>query len=469
MFILRKLERGFWTGAKIVIKLALLLPIPIAMLLINFTVDRDGLFHGERFERSIALSLLSGENLIDYDTMDERAITELYVQNLEEPLDTVALGSSRILQMNHDTAGTDSFYNCGMSGADFRDILGTFYLFDRADKLPKNLIIGLDPWLLSGEADAWSERSDTGWYEEFLTLKLGIDAGYTPPDNSSNYYAMLSPAYFQDNLQYYFVDSKDEVQPKTVSGDVARQSGNVKMSDGSVLYSYDFRQEDVGEVDARAHAEAGTFLRMEGYTAPDETLCDIFDRFIQYAQGRGVNIIFVLAPYHPIVYTYAAEQPERYPGFFLTEPWFQDYAKEHGIPVYGSYNPFVVGAYEKDFYDGLHVRNEAFQLFFPGMPQVLKDETTARPGSPWVWSKQKVTSDTAKAWVIKRYSIEAPHVLLLGDDLAIDNQQCYAFLRYDSDAPNATLLARYAVSQETGAIYRYDTDIRAWVPFLMFT
>lgn len=465
--------RNILAGLAILCKTTLLLPIPAFMIWFNFTVDRSGLFHGERYEREAALALMSGENLSGYDKLDERKVTELYIENLETAPDTIALGSSRILQMTEEISGADSFFNCGMSGGDIRDIMGMFYLFDKYDKLPDTVIIALDPWLLRAGPEALSPRSNVELYNEFLTLKLGIDAGYVKPDNSSKYRALLSPSYFQGNVEYYLRDKSLESTPDVVQGDLFRQNSNVKMWDGSVLYTPDFRNLPLAEVDARARTEATTFVRMDGFIEPDKSMCELFDKFIQYVKSRDVNIVFVLMPYHPIVYTYVSEYGDMYPGFFLTEPWYTNYAIKNNIPLYGSYNPFVAGTLEECFFDGLHIRGEAIAKFYPGLKKVLAEQKSGKAGSPWVFSQPRVSYDMAQELIARRYEVPSNQPLVRGEDGNIYDEFCYIIHRYDSDAENAVLLASYAVSCDSGTIYRYDHDvvnnIKQWVIYRQFT
>lgn len=89
LFMLRYLEAA--------VKLALLAgPVLFLMVYVNYTVDRSGYFQGDQFEREVAEALLAGQDLSNYEKMDERQIVRLYVQNLPEgsPPGTVALGSS---------------------------------------------------------------------------------------------------------------------------------------------------------------------------------------------------------------------------------------------------------------------------------------------------------------------------------------------------------------------------------------
>ena len=52
----------------------------------------------------------------------------------------------------------------------------------------------------------------------------------------------------------------------------------------------------------------------------------------------------------------------------------RQYAAEHNIPLYGSYDPECIeGLQETDFFDGLHCSGTGIERFFPGVPQVLED------------------------------------------------------------------------------------------------
>ena len=171
------------TFAEILIKACLFLPIILFMVWFSYKVDISGLFQGELAPREVANMLLEGNTVSNYEQMDERQILKLYVQNLPEDRvpNTVAVGSSRVLQLSTPLAGDTSYYNAGMSGAGPMDIMNAFYLFDRAGKLPKNLIIEVDPWLFN--PNFAQERADADLFSEFLhtCLKVNDDQEEEPP------------------------------------------------------------------------------------------------------------------------------------------------------------------------------------------------------------------------------------------------------------------------------------------------
>lgn len=475
-------------------------------------------------ERDTVRALLAGYPLKAYNQLNERLLLTLLIEALDTPFDTLALGSSRVLQVNSTVADAGSFYNCGVSGADYRDIMTTFYRFEKAGKLPGTVIIGLDAWLLSPSPEALTARSDDVLFRELLTERLGYDADWLPPGYASappdapkpediaeandapstsapaaaesgtteaeptpddteaaadgSFFALLDLARFAENLPAFFAgdaaasatDSSadaaetpwvpDESVP-VVQGDPYQQHTEVKLPDGQALYTVDYRMASGELVEQKAEAQAHTFIRMNDYYAPDAEQCELFHRFIQYVQACGVEVVFLLTPYHPTVYTYATEYADQYTGFFQTEPWFTWYARQYDIPLYGSYNPTVTQTYGDAFYDGLHIKSEAIQTFFPGVRAIGSALAEGTPAtSHWLQTGERVNYTAAEAIVRDKYDIPAPEATHAALDVAINGALCHVVARYAEDG--ATLLARYAVSRTEGIIYRWDTQLGAW-------
>lgn len=368
---LRKLLRWVLTLANIFIKCLLLVPIPVFLLWYSYTVDRNGWFQGDQYEREVAQAMLDGSNISHFEKMEEREIIKLYAQNLTEPLEVIAIGSSRVLQLNHEIAGSDSFFNAGMIGSEQPDVMSSYYLFDRADKIPETVIFEVDPWIFSTSEEALTyTRVDKAMYSELLHYGLGhTDVEVAPAEKNMNFWVSLtSPAFFRENLEYYIENKESGTRPQVVEGDVYNQDTEIKMADGSVLYPPSMRNADQADIDNTAlTAINNSFLKCEGFDAMDPELCELFDEFIQYMQQKGSRVILLLSPYHPIVYDRVLEQPERYTGFFEVESWLRDYAEQNGLALYGSYDPEAVGCENTDFYDGWHVRGEGIAKYFPGV------------------------------------------------------------------------------------------------------
>lgn len=467
MKFLKLLGLRAWTALKIILKTALLLPIPAFMVWFNFTVDRSGLFFDETENYHVAQALAAGQNLYEYDKLDERELYTQLAQVIDEPYDTIALGSSRVLMLQESVVGGGSYMSCGVSAADFRDVLGMFYRFDKAGMLPKNLILVADPWLLSTMEEAQNPLADGELYNEFLATRLGVAAPYrqaVETDRMAKYRALFSPSYFQGNLEYWF-DRPEDVPPDqthfTGPANLDEATGAVKLADGSVLYPLSFRTMDSEAKAAREWEDINALGRMQGYTQPDEELCGIFERFIAYAKQQGVNVSILLEPYPPLVYNFAQERADALAGFFAAEEFYRQCAARWGVPVYGSYNPFVVDFTTEDFYDGLHPKPESLGRIFPGVAAAA--EAQGQPGSLAPHGNLHVSYATAQRLVAERYGIAAPEVAVQGDDQTIYGEVCYTVQRYETDAQDAVMLAEYAVTRRDGVVYRFDTDEDRWM------
>ena len=92
-----------WTGITInvAIKCALLLPIPIFLLWYSYTVDRNGWFQGEQYEREIALAMLDGKPISNFEKMERARELPSYMLKISlKPLKAISIGSSRVLTTN---------------------------------------------------------------------------------------------------------------------------------------------------------------------------------------------------------------------------------------------------------------------------------------------------------------------------------------------------------------------------------
>ncbi len=347
--------------------------IPLFTIYYSYTTDVSGFFQGDLVLREVANMVLSGTDIIGYEKLNnsERDIMKIFANEIEPVPEAIALGSSRILQLTSDIVGTESFFNCAMTGGDAADVLGTFYLFDEDDRLPETVIIGFDPWILRDDEGngGWDRRSDKELYTEFLNAKLGYNIVYEKEDDSAAYEALFSPNYFKDNITYTLRDSANIEKPIPVIGDLYAQTTEVKRADGSLLYDMNFRERSQADINNDALYQTENLLHMQYYPELSTFMPEVFDKFFAYTQTLDVNIIIVLTPFHPITYDYVEgtleTDPTRYGGFLATEPKIRELAAKYNIPVYGSYNPHLIeGVTEEDFYDGVHCKDSAIIKIF---------------------------------------------------------------------------------------------------------
>ena len=73
---------------------------------------------------------------------------------------------------------------------------------------------------------------------------------------------------------------------------------------------------------------------------------------------------FFLAPYHPAVYDIIKY---KFPMVIKSEQVVREFAFKNSIPVYGSFDPEIIGLEKSCFYDGLHVKES-------GLKKILKPQ-----------------------------------------------------------------------------------------------
>ena len=381
VWFLQGLLRRLYFGLKTGVKFLLLAPILVFMVAFSYNVDCSGLFQGALAPRRIVDLMLDGYDVTNFEQMDERQVVQLYAQDVPEAPEAIGIGSSRVLQFNRENTGVDSFFNMGVTGADVRDNMTSYYKMVSYGKTPKVLLWSLDPWVFYGSEAAFDERADAELYNEFLTKVLNVPTDYEEPDPVELWRALADPAYFQGNVHYYFKnrgqavitdEDGNSIEFNPVEGDPYDQTSTIKRSDGSVLYDVAFRNQTVDQIRAQAATACTTFnsVHMEGFDAMSETQMQAFDSFIQYAQSQGTTVILVLSPWHPYLYGYLLTEPDNHKGFFQVENWVRQYAAEHNIPLYGSYDPECIeGLQETDFSTACTVPAPASKSFSPACPR----------------------------------------------------------------------------------------------------
>mgnify|MGYP000066738682 CR=1 FL=1 len=235
------------------------------------------LFQGELAPRRIVDLMLQGYDVSNFEQMNEieREVVQLFAQDVPDTPEVIGIGSSRVLQFTRELVGTDSFFNMGVTGADVRDNMTSYYKMVCYGKAPKVLIWSVDPWVLYGDEAAFDKRADVELYNEFLTKVLGVETDYEEEDRVALWKALVEPAYFQGNVDYYLknrgqsVVTDDDGNPidfNPVDGDPYEQPTTIKRSDGSVLYDPAFRDANPDQVRALAAEACPTFnsVHMEG-------------------------------------------------------------------------------------------------------------------------------------------------------------------------------------------------------------
>lgn len=186
----------------------------------------------------------------------------------------------------------------GVTGADVRDNMTSYYKMVTYGKAPKVLLWSIDPWVFYGSEAAFDARADADLYNEFLTKVLNVPTDYEEPDKVELWKALADPAYFQGNVDYYIKnrgqatvtdDEGNTIEFNPVEGDPYNQTTTIKRSDGSVLYDVAFRNQTEDQIRTLAAEACMSFnsVHMEGFDELSQTQIQAFDSFVRYAQSQA--------------------------------------------------------------------------------------------------------------------------------------------------------------------------------------
>lgn len=345
---------------KIVPKLLALLPVPLLMILINYSIDPAHLFDNGRFERETANELLQGKNLVGVTNYDGRLLNKYYISGLKYKKDVVIIGSSRSLTITKDLFPNKKFFNNSIQGSSLDDIIYMYQIYKEWHLIPKEIIIGLDPWILNKNKYSGSQNTNSTFLTSihiFLNSKVNINS-----DEMLKYYQLISPSYFQRSFSELIKGNSHQIFGSRYSVvDDASNPNITKYSDGSMNYRLIFG-DDQQKVRIVAQKYDPVPL-LGGFDRLDDKEVARFESFVGEMLQDGINVIFYLPPYHPVTYR-SLMSSDQFKIIKTVQEYFEEFAKNRGIQVYGSYNPDDYHLMDSDFYDGTHPKESAALKIF---------------------------------------------------------------------------------------------------------
>lgn len=332
----------------------------------NYRMDPAGMFRSDQYEAGIADIIVSKQNVANLSDYDERLVQKYILEKGAQKLDVLVLGSSRTMQIHGYLFPGQSFFNNSVSSAALEDDIAIFDMYKERNLLPKKVILGLDPWLLNGnnELHAWETLRDQYYAGASY---LGIDIKNEKGSASANtrqyrkYMELISMPYLKASMDSWKKRSKGMYYP-TQETDLPE---SIRFADGALGYPASKRNISVEDAHKAAMEfnknELGKFLG--NFDKLDERNMDKFVRFVEYMQNQGIEVVFFLSPYHPLVYENIVNDP-KYAAVLKTENYFREFAKEHNIVVMGDYDPTASNLSDDGFYDGMHPKTESINKIF---------------------------------------------------------------------------------------------------------
>jgi hypothetical protein len=333
-------------------------PVLLVVLAVSTWQDPAHLFDRKPIAARIASILLQNENVAGITDFDERLVQRNYARGLVHPRSIVVLGSSRVMQFREVMFPGHTLYNAAVSGATIEDLLAIYEILRERSLVPRRVILGLDPWMLNRNNGQVRWRALATDYARFAKGASLPSPAWPAWLELPPYMEALQPGYFQESLrQLARAILKGQPQSGSVRATTATEDeGMLKLRDGSIVYSRDFRERSQESIDesARMFTRAPVYS-LEGFSELDAGLAWAWETLIEAMRSDGVEVTIVLAPFHPHAYATLLASG-RYSMLAQSEREFCRIAREKSMPVVGSFDPSAVGATSRDFLDGMHSR-----------------------------------------------------------------------------------------------------------------
>jgi hypothetical protein len=337
-------------------KIALLfIPVGLLVMLINYAVDPANVFASKKYTTGIAEIMARGHNVDGVSNYDERLLQEEVISRLDRTPEVVVMGSSRIMEVGKNFFQNKDVLNCGVSRANVYDIVAILGILDSLHRMPKELIINLDPIFVSRNTPLEHE-SIYPYYVNFAGKYL--DLKFLEHDKfafeNKKIKSLFSFEYFQKSLTFLRRGFKKRYEDVGLKQPVK----NGRYADGSISYEASYRHPDTLLVSNLAEQTANK----TGLFAPDPEKLELLNALIPVLKAKGVDVKLVLLPYHSI---YFNTINQRQKGLFsLYEMLYNKVASDHGVKIIGSYNPQLNDINNRDFYDVYHCSEEAIKRVF---------------------------------------------------------------------------------------------------------
>lgn len=325
----------------------------------NYFVDPANIFHDDVVRKIIAG--LSSGNIVEVSAanMDEGLLQEMMIQSMDDAPETVIIGSSHVMYIPFEYG---NLHNAGMSGSWLGDYYSIVGLLKDSNKLPKRIIIGVDPWVLLRDA------TDGRWVtlnKYAVSLKKDIFSndnnnelrGCDILPNVAKLKKLSSIEYFQSVLKKIRNDGFNIERGEVgIALDSNINSKFKIVPDGRRIPAKNFFKDSPDiEKDIDIKIEQRSIYSVgKGFTEIPNKNLEEFDKLLYYLISNDIEVHLYLPAWHPRVYELFSND-ENYSGVLKVEEAVRKLSSKYGISVHGGYNPTSRGFKTEDFMDWMHL------------------------------------------------------------------------------------------------------------------
>jgi len=332
--------------------LLLLLPLLLMVVSINYFGDPARLFDSD-YEKQVSEILLNDNFVTNIANFDERIFQKECINGMAKVPEVVVLGSSRTMLINSTYFPEQSFFNNSVVGASIEDFIALFQVYKERNLLPQKIILGIDPWLLNENNGQARWKSLEYFYNNYHNKS---NSKLVSPD-TYKYNQLISFSYFQASVKALRETKTDYSVP--VSTHEKYNETNTKLTDGSLVYGAEYRNASQFAINSKMRAYMqGDIYSIEHFETISNDIWLEFQAFVADLKKQNISVEFFLCPYPPLIFDKISG---KYPNVMKTEYLIKNLATNDGIPIYGSFDPYILGFDETYFYDGMHCKEKGIE------------------------------------------------------------------------------------------------------------
>ncbi len=327
--------------------------------IISYFGDAGSLFYRKSSYKSISKNLLNNKYVTYHTNINERLLHKEIILNEITIPETIVLGSSRVMQLNTNYFGNGIMFNHGLSGCTIEDIaaLLKIYLF-KFHKIPKNIILGLDPWILNNNNEQIRYKDIEEYYNSFYSYKTAPLNSYNFKKGIQEYAQLLNPTFFSNSFKNLFNNNLIKISDTFVSNE------NIILPDGSIEYKNSYNNPTKKQLNKLVYNTLKNPLySIENFTEINNVKKNELLQLLFFLKNNNCNVKIILSPYHPRVYQYI-QNTKKYKNVLISQQIFYTFSNKFNFDIYGSFNPFEIKVYESDFLDAMHMKKIATERLF---------------------------------------------------------------------------------------------------------
>jgi hypothetical protein len=259
--------------------------------------------------------------------------------------EAVVIGSSRVGQVSSKGTGLD-LINLSVSGASVEDLIAIWELSSYKFN-PYYVFLGADPWIFNQKSrqNRWVSLR----LEYFKGMsKIGLYNEIISSENNNISDPNIQIIKFYNLVNQSKIKAKDELPALF----------DKILKDGSYVYNLTHADMSVEAVERGASSYISYAMTDFSYSSYART---ILERLVKEIKTQNRQVVFVLSPYHPIVYDLMHKRDTK---FMEIEGIFKEIAELNGVVVIGSYDPIKAGCHTDEFYDGMHPKDKCMNKIF---------------------------------------------------------------------------------------------------------